>query len=430
MKTTARPLILLPLLCMPVVQIGLQGCLHRFTTLSLTTQGWLAGVGALAVGLLLSAVVERIRQRRGIKPLRQLASAIRQRTVNQQLHKPLDVAPGTLTAELVDEINRMLRLVEQNRQRQQERIEALQHQLAARSDTLQVEINARKSAQEKLQTLARELDNRNRQLEASLRASQSADKAKAEFLANMSHEIRTPLNAVLGVASLLDRSPLNERQRQQLGMIFESGKALLAILSDIMDYVRIEAGEIALDAFPFNLDELIQAIMNRHREEALARGLHYEYSYAPGLPKLYLGDGARLQQLVNNIVDNAIKFTHEGFVEVQVSGVALQNRTYLICIDIQDTGIGIADDVRENLFKVFSQGDGSSTRAYGGSGLGLAISSRLLRLMQGSLSLQTEVGAGSLFRIELPLTLYQDLAITEAALSTADDDVNPWVHSS
>jgi signal transduction histidine kinase len=421
LKATARPLILLPLLSTPVVQISLQWCLQQFTSLSAPSQWWLAGAGALVVGLLLFAVVERVRQRRGMKPLRQLASAIRQRTVNQQFHKPLELAPGTFTAELVDELNRLLRLVDRHRQQQQELIAELQQQVVTRSDALQDEINARKSAQEKLQTLARELDNRNRQLETSLRASQSADKAKAEFLANMSHEIRTPLNAVLGVASLLDRSPLNDRQRQQLGMIFESGKALLGILSDIMDYVRIEAGEIALDAFPFNLDDLIQTIMNRHREEALARGLHYEYSYAPGLPKLFLGDGARLQQLVNNIIDNAIKFTHEGFVEVQVSGVALQNRTYLICIDVQDTGIGIADELRENLFKVFSQGDGSSTRAYGGSGLGLAISSRLLRLMQGSLSLQTEVGAGSLFRIELPLTLYQEVAITEAALSSPHD---------
>ena len=421
MKATARPLILLPLLCVPLLQIILQWCLNRFTSLPTLAQWWLAGVVALAAGLLLLTVVERIRQRRAAKPLRQLAGAIRQRTVNQQFHKPLEVAPGTQTAELVDEINRLLRLVHQLRQDQQQQISELQQLADTRSEALQVEFNSRKSAQEKLQTLARELDNRNRQLEASLRASQSADKAKAEFLANMSHEIRTPLNAVLGVASLLDRSPLNERQRQQLGMIFESGKALLSILSDIMDYVRIEAGEIALDAFPFNLDGLMQDIMNRHREEALARGLHYEYSYAPGLPKLYLGDGARLQQLVNNIIDNAIKFTHEGFVEVQVSGVALQNRTYLICIDVQDTGIGIPEDMQENLFKVFSQGDSSSTRAYGGSGLGLAISSRLLRMMQGSLSLQTEVGAGSLFRIELPLTLYQDVAITEVALSSTRD---------
>lgn len=415
MKALQRPLSLLPIIVIPVVQFALLAGLNAFSDFSSLTQWLLASVIAMLVGFGMLELVEQIQQRRWHKPLRHMSRSIRLLTVNQHFHKSIPVADD-VTAELTDEINRMLRSFESRSDQLQQQIDRLQQLASEKSEALQVEINARKSAQEKLQTLARELDNRNRLLENSLRQSQSADKAKAEFLANMSHEIRTPLNAVLGVASLLDRSPLNDRQRQQLGMIFESGKALLSILSDIMDYVRIEAGEIFLDEFPFNLDALMQNIVNRHREEALARGLHFEYSFAPGLPKLYQGDGARLQQLVANIVDNAIKFTHEGFVEIHVSGVALQNRSYLIAIDVQDTGIGIPDDMRDRLFKVFSQGDGSSTRAYGGSGLGLAITSRLVKLMGGSLSLQSEEGAGSLFRIELPLTLYQDVAINEAAL--------------
>ena len=405
MNALPRLLALLPVASALVLQTALLWIFNHYTSLPLVAQWSLAGVIALAFTLALWLPVTRNRHRRQSKPLLQLAGAIRQLTVNQQFDKSLEPPSHGPLAELADEINRLLNQVDQMLHQQQQQIAEWQQLADTRADALQVEVNARKSAQEKLQTLARELDNRNRQLEASLRASHSADKAKAEFLANMSHEIRTPLNAVLGVASLLDRSPLSERQRQQLGMIFESGKALLGILSDIMDCVRIEAGEIVLDEFPFNLHDLMQNIMNRYREEALARGLHFDYSYAAGLPRLYLGDGARLQQLLTNIVDNAVKFTHQGFVEVQVSGVALQNRAYLICIEVQDTGIGIADEVRENLFKIFSQGDGSSTRAYGGSGLGLAISSRLLRLMHGSLSLQTEPGSGSLFRIELPRNL-------------------------
>ncbi|MEZ5506155.1 MAG: ATP-binding protein [Gammaproteobacteria bacterium] len=303
----------------------------------------------------------------------------------------------------MDDINRL--------QQQVEQLNALHGQTEA---ALQHEVTAHKSAQQNC-NLARELDNRNRQLQLSLQQSQQADKAKAEFLANMSHEIRTPLNAVLGVASLLERSPLNDRQRQQVGMIFESGKALLNSLSDIMDYVRIEAGEITLDAFPYNLDELLRTIVNRHREEALARGLQYSYSYHAGLPRLFLGDGARVQQLLNNLLDNAIKFTHEGSVEVRVSGVALQDRRYLIGIEVEDTGIGIAEDMRDRLFQVFSQGDTSSTRAYGGSGLGLAIASRLVKLMNGTLTLRSEAERGSLFRIELPLELYRDVTVEVTA---------------
>lgn len=410
MGTFPRLLILLPVVSTPLLQIALQLLLYDNTGLPVTLQWCLTGLIAMMAGVGMALLLEQFRLRQASTPLQQLAGMIRQRTVNQQFDLPLHCADETVS-ELTDELNRLLALVAQRLGQQQEQIGQGQQLVESHVEALRMEMEAHKTTQEKLQALARELDSRNRQLEASLRASQSADKTKAEFLANMSHEIRTPLNAVLGVASLLERSPLNERQRQQLGMIFESGKALLAILSDIMDYVRIEAGEIALDEFPFNLHELMQGIMKRYREEALARGLQFEYSYGSGLPRLYLGDGARLQQLVTNIIDNAIKFTHEGFVEVQVSGVAVQNRTYLVCIDVQDSGIGIADEIRENLFKVFSQGDGSSTRAYGGSGLGLAISSRLLRLMQGSLSLQTEPGAGSLFRIELPLTLYQDVAL-------------------
>jgi len=229
----------------------------------------------------------------------------------------------------------------------------------------------------------------------------------------MSHEIRTPLNAVLGVASLLDRSPLSERQRQQLGMIVESGKALLGILNDIMDYVRIEAGEIALDSFPFNIRDTLMTVFNRYGEEAHARGIEYRFHCGDCVPKLFVGDGARIQQLVNSLIDNAVKFTHDGAVNVSLSGSALQNFRYLLRIEVRDTGIGISADQRANLFQVFSQGDSSITRAYGGSGMGLAICSRLVKLMGGTLGVESEPGSGSLFWTELPLSLYHDLPLAE-----------------
>jgi len=376
---------------------------------------WLAAGLAILLGMALtSMMVERL-NRHALKHLNRLARTIRLNTINRRFHAAVSVEEQAPTVVLADEINRLRQILVDDINRLQQQVEQLNALHAQTEAALQHEVTAHKSAQQKLQSLARELDNRNRQLQLSLQQSQQADKAKAEFLANMSHEIRTPLNAVLGVASLLERSPLNDRQRQQVGMIFESGKALLNSLSDIMDYVRIEAGEIALDEFPYNLDELLRTIVNRHREEALARGLQYRYSYNPGLPRLFLGDGARVQQLLNNLLDNAIKFTHEGSVEVRVSGVALQDRRYLIGIEVEDTGIGIAEDMRDRLFQVFSQGDTSSTRAYGGSGLGLAIASRLVKLMNGALTLRSEPGRGSLFRVELPMELYRDVAAVVVA---------------
>ena len=336
-----------------------------------------------------------------------LAQTLRRRLLNRQFDVP--PAEAGNASELAVEIQHVLHWIGQQQQQHQDEKAALE-QLARQHETaLQREVNAHKSAQEKLQKLARELDNRNRQLNESLLQSQSADKAKAEFLANMSHEIRTPLNAVIGVASLLDRSQLSDRQRQQVGMIFESGKSLLTTLNDVMDYVRIEAGEITLDAFPFNLAEAVSAVFMRHRELAQARGLEYSFLYGESLPRLFLGDGARIQQLLHSLLDNAVKFTHDGSVKVAVSGYSLQSGRYLMRIDVRDTGIGISAEQRDKLFDVFTQGDNSITRAYGGSGMGLAICSRLVKLMEGNLGVDSEPGRGSLFWVELPLRLYREV---------------------
>src|SRR3990167_1714660 len=269
----------------------------------------------------------------------ELAQALRRRVVNRQYDQPLPVPDGATTPELVAEINRLLHWLGQQQRDQADEKAMLERRAQEQDFALQQEISPRRSAQDKLQKLARELDNLNRELAESLRLSQSADKAKSEFLANMSHEIRTPLNAVIGVASLLDRSSLTERQRQQVGMIFESGKSLLRTLNDIMDYVRIEAGEITLDAFPFNLPDTLADVFLRHRELAQARGLEYSLRYGEPLPKLFEGDGARIQQLVHSLIDNAIKFTNDGSVQIRINGYALHSTRYLMRIEVRDTGI-------------------------------------------------------------------------------------------
>ncbi|HVK99692.1 MAG TPA: ATP-binding protein [Dongiaceae bacterium] len=382
--------------------------LHAETSL----YAWLLVSGtALSAGIASVVLLAQRLREVSLRSHDDLAQSLRRRVVNRQFDQPLPVAAGDATPELVAEINRLLHWLGQQHQELADEKAALALWGREQDQALQQEAAARKSAQEKLQKLARELDNLNRELADALRLSQSADKAKAEFLANMSHEIRTPLNAVIGVASLLDRSTLNERQRQQVGMIFESGKSLLRTLNDIMDYVRIEAGEIELDAFPFNLADTLNAVFQRHRELAYARGLDYSLRYGDPLPKLFMGDGARIQQLVHSLIDNAIKFTHDGSVQVHISGYALHSSRYLMRIAVQDTGIGISPEQRDDLFKVFTQGDSSITRAYGGSGMGLAICSRLVKLMEGTLGVDSEPGQGSLFWVELPLRLYRDITV-------------------
>ena len=375
---------------------------------------WIAvGLGCLfALAVSIAVLLNAFRRQRQ-KAVTRLARSIRRATVNEQFSPDTLIPADDYFHELTEEIRRLLLSLDRIRQQGQQELDELRRLTAESAEALQREVNARRSAQEKLQSLARQLERSNRQLQDNLHQTQFADKAKAEFLSTMSHEIRTPLNAVLGVASLLDRSPLSERQRQQLGMIVESGKALLGILNDIMDYVRIEAGEIALDSFPFNIRDTLMTVFNRYGEEAHARGIEYRFHCEDSVPKLFVGDGARIQQLVNSLIDNAVKFTHDGAVNVSLSGSALQNFRYLLRIEVRDTGIGISADQRANLFQVFSQGDNSITRAYGGSGMGLAICSRLVKLMGGTLGVESEPGSGSLFWSELPLSLYHDLPLTE-----------------
>ncbi|CAK6688523.1 ATP-binding protein [Synechococcus sp. CBW1107] len=234
-------------------------------------------------------------------------------------------------------------------------------------------------------------------LEAKERA-EAGSRAKTEFLANMSHEIRTPLNGVLGAAQLLASSPLSADQRELLEAIQASGDGLLVLLNDLLDFSRIEAGQLALQAAPFEPRRLAAQVVDLYRP-SLAAGVELRLENGPELPAWLLGDASRLRQVLSNLIGNAVKFTPApGEIRVRQQGAAGAYR-----LEVIDTGIGIPAEHQARLFQPFQQGDASTGRRFGGTGLGLVISRRLVELLGGTITLESAAGQGTTLRVLLPL---------------------------
>mgnify|MGYP001165592387 CR=1 FL=1 len=228
-------------------------------------------------------------------------------------------------------------------------------------------------------------------------AAEAASLAKSQFLANMSHEIRTPMNGVLGMAELLLRCPLGEKERRLTESIQRSGTALLAVINDILDFSKIEAGKLHLEAIPFEIRRTIQEAVDLSGPAAQKKHLDLSWSIDDAIPAYLLGDQTRLKQVIVNLVGNAVKFTEQGAIEVAVSLEGQRDDLYGVTVSVRDTGIGISDDVQAHIFDAFSQADGSTTRKYGGTGLGLAIVRQLVALMGGHIELHSALGKGSTF---------------------------------
>ncbi len=234
---------------------------------------------------------------------------------------------------------------------------------------------------------------------------ESANRAKSEFLAVMSHEIRTPMNGVIGMLDILRHSDLPEPQQKQVDIAMSSADSLLHLLNDILDLSRIEAGELTFETTPFALRNLVGEVGALLAAPASAKRNHIRAAIDDAAPDHVVGDPLRLRQVLLNLLGNAVKFTANGSIDLEVETVACDARSATLRFAVIDTGIGMSPEVKAKLFQKFSQGDSSTTRRYGGSGLGLAISQRLVKGMGGTIEVESVEGQGSTFAFTLTLPL-------------------------
>jgi signal transduction histidine kinase len=236
-------------------------------------------------------------------------------------------------------------------------------------------------------------------------SAEAANKAKSEFLANMSHELRTPMNGVIGMIDLARMSTLDDEAREYLDIAQGSANSLLAILNDILDVSKIEAGKLHIEHTPFEFAPLVNDVLRLMGPQIKDKGLTSDCRLPADLPRTLVGDPLRIRQVLLNLIGNAVKFTLAGSIGVKVTMVTAGARDILLAIDITDTGIGIPADRQESIFQAFTQADSSTTRNFGGTGLGLTISSRLVELMGGRLTVRSQEGVGSTFSFTLRLGL-------------------------
>ena len=284
-------------------------------------------------------------------------------------------------------------------------------QLEAKNRELETEIAQRKQAEQELSRHVVDLQDAKQvteqqgealvqqaeELDAARQAALESARLKSEFLANMSHEIRTPMNGVIGMATLLRDTRLNDEQQEYVQTIERSGEALLTIINDILDFSKMEAGKLNFEILELDLSKTVEGAVELVAERAHSKRVELLVSFEPDVPKMLRGDPGRLRQVLLNLLTNAVKFTDQGEVALHLEKLEETSTDALLRFSVRDTGIGIAPEMQKRLFSSFTQADMSTTRKYGGTGLGLAISQKLTQMMEGAIGIDSVPGEGSTF---------------------------------
>jgi two-component system sensor histidine kinase BarA len=341
------------------------------------TLGWtlLAAIGAITGGLLVAQVmISRLTQ-----PIRELASVMAEVGSKQDFSRRVEPAKRRDEAGVLGEaFNGMIDNI-------RERDRRIAHHM---------------------ETLEQTVEDRTRDYRLAKEEAESANAAKSDFLATMSHEIRTPMNGMMVMAEMLASADLSQRHRRYAEIITRSGASLLTIINDILDLSKIEAGKLDLEAVPFSPERMVEDVASLFWEKARSKGLELAVRIAPEVPLQVVGDPTRLNQVVTNLVNNALKFTETGGVTIDL-GAELQGPNARLRIAIRDTGVGIEASRIGAIFEAFSQADQSTTRKFGGTGLGLTVCRRLIDAMGGDIVVTSEVGKGSVFTVVVDLPVEQ-----------------------